>query len=950
MNTPANQIQAPRWDRFQGATRSSYDPFVAATALEDPLEGVGFGDYARSIMAGGAHLGSAVGWLATRMGADSIGETIETMSTEAVDFWNEGLSDAAKTELARQVIRKDPYTGEYEWGDPSFHTIGLMGAQSLLGTGAGMGAGAGITRMLQLFANPFGRKALEVAAVAGSQAAGKKLALVDTVLGATGFGAGEGFVGGIHTGKSVYDNVMSLDPETLMQNERYRQVYDSADGMPELERHQYAADTVAKEASTEAGWQAGLTTALLGAPMGAYFGRILGGAKLSSTLPRGIATGATGEAAQEFAQSGLEQYISNINLQPFDPSIDEFEDVLNAAVSGALAGGLLGGGFGAAGVGPAKQQLAREQQQEQSVKAEKIGGDLKDAAVAASNAGVSRTQLLNVVSQVTTGELEPGAGIIQIRKMMNDVRQGKTPEPVRPAAPKAEKPVAQPEQEVTATKPEQLSESEQPEPETTEEPRSLEQVKAASDSLASRPQGVEERSYAGETDVSTQYQLADLEDLTTSHTPEGVVRPEYPSELQPRDRSRAASRQQVLDMGENLKPELLTQGQSIASGAPMVSPDGIVESGNGRVMAIEHAYRNVPEKAEQYKQYLRDNAEQFGLTAEQIDQVERPVLVRRRQNAMETGDLINLTKQANAPEAAGFSPVEQANLDAEALTEADIDAFQPDATGNVLATSNDAFVRSFMGKMGAAERTRLLTVGGQPTKQAADRIRAAIFSKAYADDRMLALMAEDADPDARNIVNAMTTAAPAFARARQSGALGRLDIVTPLLQAVESVRESRARGLTMNEFLAQGDMLEEMDPLVRSLATFLDSNIRSSKRLGEAMRFMGESIERESQNQQNASLFGADREVSLADIVAATDRHMTKQYGQGAGIRFAQPAEPAEAFSRAGRPLDEILFSELVRVQETGEVVEIERNAGSMLKNLDRRIRAAEQLRVCVRA
>ena len=43
-----------------------------------------------------------------------------------------------------------------------------------------------------------------------SPAAEKKLKLVDTVLGATGFGAGEGTVGGISAGKGVYENIMSM--------------------------------------------------------------------------------------------------------------------------------------------------------------------------------------------------------------------------------------------------------------------------------------------------------------------------------------------------------------------------------------------------------------------------------------------------------------------------------------------------------------------------------------------------------------------------------------------------------------------------------------------------------------------------------------------------------------------------------------------------------------------
>ena len=433
MSTPADQIGGPNWDNYRRPTYSTGRELQSAAAGQP--DDVEWADYGKSIMAGGASLVQSVGWLANVLGSDDIGGSIETLGSDAVDYWNDSLSDPAKAEIAKQVIRKND-EDEYEWGDPSMSTIGLMGAQSVLGTAAGMGVGAGLTKVLQVFANPFGRAVLVRAAAAqagkpglvtgGISQAAKKLKLVDAVTGAAGFGLGEGSIGGISAGASVYDNIMGLDHKKLMGNERYQQVYESTDeSMNELERHQYAADTVAKEASTSAGWQSGLTTALLGAPMGAYFGRILGGAKLSNTYLKGIATGALGEAAQEFGQSGVEQYISNIQTMPFDPSVDKFDDVLNAAVSGAMAGALMGGPFGAVGVGGAKAEVDNEVAVAAQERMAAVGGKMKSAAKRASAAGADEVAVMEIVNDAVTQRIDVGQALDNLAALEAEAKADK---------------------------------------------------------------------------------------------------------------------------------------------------------------------------------------------------------------------------------------------------------------------------------------------------------------------------------------------------------------------------------------------------------------------------------------------------------------------------------------------------------------------------------------------
>lgn len=72
------------------------------------------------------------------------------------------------------------------------------------------------------------------------------------------------------------------------------------------------------------------------------------------------------------------------------------------------------------------------------------------------------------------------------------------------------------------------------------------------------------------TKIGTDYGVADLSDLTASHAPDGTPNPAFPAELQPRDRTRAASQAQVSDISSNLQPTT----QTVTSPAPYgVSPE-----------------------------------------------------------------------------------------------------------------------------------------------------------------------------------------------------------------------------------------------------------------------------------------------------------------------------------------------------------------------------------------
>ena len=378
------------------------------------------------------------------------------------------------------------------------------------------------------------------------------------------------------------------------------------------------------------------------------------------------------------------------------------------------------------------------------------------------------------------------------------------------------------------------------------------------------------------TTVDVEYELVDADDLITSHLNNGVVNPDFPAELQPRDRSRVASEAQIRSMAADLRPDWLGRSPKASDGAPIIGEDNLVESGNGRVSAIRQAY--AMGSGANYRQWLKENAGQFGLDPSLVDGMKQPVLVRRRKTAMDNQQRAAFTKEANDSDVARLSPSEQARTDASRLDDDDIMMFAPDEGGNIDTNSNVPFLRRFMKRVGITDASAILDSRGRPNQAFVERVRSAVFKRAYDDDRLLSLMAETSESElrgesARNILSALTRAAPTFARARAMGSIpAESDFIPNMLEAVDLVRQSRRDNQSLSEIISQGSLLEPVDPVTEELARFFDSNLRSSHRMGEVLKDLGQQLENEAAR-GGADLFGS-APASKSDFMAATNRNM----------------------------------------------------------------------------
>jgi N12 class adenine-specific DNA methylase len=367
-----------------------------------------------------------------------------------------------------------------------------------------------------------------------------------------------------------------------------------------------------------------------------------------------------------------------------------------------------------------------------------------------------------------------------------------------------------------------------------------------------------------------QYALIESGDLTTSH--DESLRPvaTYPAELQPRERERHASEMQIQQIVGRLDPARLGESADVATGAPIVGADGLVESGNARTIALKRVYQANGQKAIDYKQYLKDNADRFGITAESVDAMQKPVLVRVRNTPVNRAEF---ARQANQSTVARMSPSEQARADAAQIDS--LDDLNPTESGEFSSGSSAPFVRRFMAKLPATEQAGLIDANGQLSQSGYTRIRNAVLAKAYGDSPVLQRMVESLDSNIRNVGTALLRVAPQVAKTREAineGALHDADLTPDLMAAVEELSSLKDKGTSVTEALAQAGMFgDKLTTESRDLLAFMDENIRSPRRIADFIQSYLDALAAAG-NPAQGSMFGDTAAPAKVDLIAAARR------------------------------------------------------------------------------
>ncbi|WP_419238298.1 hypothetical protein ACN08L_16465 (plasmid) [Photobacterium leiognathi subsp. mandapamensis] len=354
-------------------------------------------------------------------------------------------------------------------------------------------------------------------------------------------------------------------------------------------------------------------------------------------------------------------------------------------------------------------------------------------------------------------------------------------------------------------------------------------------------------------EVETGFTVIEASDLIISNTLDGRINPDYPQELQPRDRTRQSSIMQINKMANSIRPAQLADSGLSSHGAPIIGRDHVVESGNGRAMALSKAY--IEGKADQYREYLVNNAAMYGLTGDKIKSMQSPVLVRIRLTDL---DRAAFARDSNLSDLQSMSASETAYVDAERIDTRLMAMFQPSETGNLLSRSNDQFLQSFMREIGDGETAGLLTADGRYTKQLIDRVQSAIFAKAYKNEKLVRMMDEEPDPDIRNILTALNTAASSFVEMQYLSGEVHKQATCNLVDAIEQAAPV---------FTVPPEQLEKVRSELKSKREGNPESLRSTERK-YALSIIREAVENDRGNHPYSNVRG------LSDVAV----YSNKQY------------------------------------------------------------------------
>ena len=428
---------------------------------------------------------------------------------------------------------------------------------------------------------------------------------------------------------------------------------------------------------------------------------------------------------------------------------------------------------------------------------------------------------------------------------------------------------------------------------------------------------------ANDQEYQATYAIVAYEDAPSSHNPITFQRnPEYKGRAQDQERtyeSDTAAQEHVATRSQRLNPKkLLDATGSPAEGPAIILPDGNRVSGNGRGMMLSRAATMHPNKYQAYLDALVDEAENFGMTAEdaraEIDQLlaqgKTPELVRimdTNQTLPTTAELVsqfNAESQKSMPvlaEAATRSRRLRNSPAVEILT----DRIEADETVRAfLGTSRSRAFMESMREHGVISQEEM----GELLDPETELLNSE--GKALVENMLLSLAIGDAEAIARALPSSrvkIEKAVPAIIQLENYGE-GWEQIQTVLRDALNAQATASNFGMAINALNDQQQFFEE-DAVQYSenaliVAGFIEEN--GARRVTAAIR----SIADDALASKGGDLFG-DRAATLDDSIR---QHMGGTLGT---LREDSEALVYDPQTGTGRQIPMFDKSETARLTDT---------------------------------
>lgn len=358
--------------------------------------------------------------------------------------------------------------------------------------------------------------------------------------------------------------------------------------------------------------------------------------------------------------------------------------------------------------------------------------------------------------------------------------------------------------------------------------------------------------------VPVQYAVVDANEILTSHFPDGTERKEYFAEP---------------------------------------SPGEIRALNNGRAAGIRQAY--IDDTIGKYRAELEADRE-HGIDPAVIRAMKRPVLVRVYPDEWNTR-IANIG-EASQGETLEQSPTEIALRDAAKIPDHVMAVFDPGEEGDIAAPSNERFVRWFSEHV-VPERERGRLIDPQTNKPNAlfyDRIRAAVFQKAYGSPALTGLYAEAHDEEIANVLKALAIAAPEMAKL--STVNEKLDLRPYVAEAAKMLLNAKRSGTKFEKYAKQQELFGD-NPLIREISRIIADNARTPSALGEALKAGAQFALWADEQAQTGDFFGSPPQYDVSHVMGAVQKAMEAVYADRAAKR-SKPDEGERATEVAQKPAE----------------------------------------------
>ena len=321
--------------------------------------------------------------------------------------------------------------------------------------------------------------------------------------------------------------------------------------------------------------------------------------------------------------------------------------------------------------------------------------------------------------------------------------------------------------------------------------------------------------------VKVRYILVDRKSLITSNNNDFQENPEFPVDLQNRNRDNAASRAQVMKIEAELDPYIVMDNPIAKDGAPIVirNNDGrwFVLSGNGRMMGINRrADIRGAEAMQEYEEAVKERLEEFGFDPK--TDTTGKVLVRAYYGE---NDIIQMAQQLNTETAAKLSRVEMATSDATAIANLirkgdNILGLLKVRSGDVLSASNADFLQEFLTKIIRTGGGDYQTSDGGWSDTMRTRVEMALISYVFNGDaraeKMLEGYYEAKDSKTKRLFKGIIDTIGEILKLRmliEKHGLLDLDISQTVLDTILDIERLRQQGISLENALYETDLFSE---------------------------------------------------------------------------------------------------------------------------------------------